>query len=248
MTGKNLHQDAHHGHDVKKTVLGKIESGEVRMHSQVYFVVRVLFLIAVVLFTLIISALLVSFIIFSIRESGRWFLLGYGTRGVLTFFILFPWLLLLLDLLLLILLEWLLKHFRFAYKKPLLYLFIGGVFLSLIGGFSIDASALHRNFLRETQAKRLPMLVPIYEHARRPSPGHDVFRGVITSIAGNNLTVQADDHDQDNDDGVRKVIVPPDLLPGETFKVGDEVFVAGNEMDGQIRSYGLTKMVSPDGD
>src|ERR1035437_3118258 len=82
--------------DIKSQVLEKIQTGKTNMRPHFYFVLKVVTVVVVAFLTLLASSLLVSFIIFSLITSGKLFLLGFGARGFLMFFLLFPWLLLII--------------------------------------------------------------------------------------------------------------------------------------------------------
>ena len=128
MDDKNTSQN----NSLKNKVLGKIQAGEIHMKSKSYFVLRVILTIFVVLLILIISGLIISFILFSLKTSGRLFLLDFGMRGVMGFAFGFPWLLLFVDIVLLVILDYMLKSFRFGYHSPVVYLFLGTFIFALV--------------------------------------------------------------------------------------------------------------------
>ena len=105
----------------KDAVLEKIRKGEVQMRPKAYFILKILLLIITILCILITSSLLISFIFFSIRISGKFFLLDFGVRGVLGFLVHFPWKILMVEVILIILLEWLLKNFKFGYRNSFIH-------------------------------------------------------------------------------------------------------------------------------
>ncbi len=234
----------HQHHDIKDSVLEKITKGEVHMRPKVYFVLKLLLLVFVALCTLVVSSYIISYIIFSIIISGRDSLLGFGSRGILAFFVTFPWPFLLADVLLLFFFEWLLQHFSFGYHRPFIYLLLVGALLSVGAGLFINSTSLNRTLMVQTQHQGLPVLGPFYEHVRRPTPGRDIFIGVVTDIQGDTCMVKADDHDTDRDDGMRTVIAPPNMYLEKFLNIGDTVFVAGDDVGGVIHAYGITK-ISP---
>lgn len=212
------------------------------MRSKAYFVLKLLLLITVGVLALLTSSLLISFIIFSVNVSGKMFLLGFGAHGISMFFLLFPWRILVIDVLLMFLLEWLIKRFQFGYRRPFIYLLSCVLAISIVAGLIINATPLHQILLRSTEERHLPVIGIFYEHLRRPTDGRDVVRGIVLTISGNSLTLQADDFDADHDDGIRKVIMPPPIQIPNFIKVGDRIFVAGDLQNDQIFAFGIRKI------
>src|SRR5580698_7616507 len=99
--------------EIETTLLEKIKANQVHMKSKSYFMVKAILFMVLLVLTLIMSALVLSYIIFSLSVSGHLFLLGYGAQGIGAFLTLFPWLLLIIDLLFIFLLDRFLRYFRF---------------------------------------------------------------------------------------------------------------------------------------
>ncbi|MFA5830040.1 MAG: hypothetical protein WC843_06155 [Candidatus Gracilibacteria bacterium] len=203
---------------------------------------KLILLITVGVLALLTSSVLISFIIFSVNVSGKMFLLGFGARGISMFFLLFPWKILVINVLLLFLLEWLIKRFQFGYRRPFIYLLSCALAISIVAGLIINATPLHQAILKSNEERHLPVIGSFYEHLRRPTDGRDVVRGVVITISGNSLTLQADDLDNDHDDGIRKVIMAPPIQIPNFIKIGDLIFVAGDLRDDQIFAFGIRKI------
>src|ERR1035437_5212484 len=109
--------------DIENNVLEKIRQGDIRMRPRIYFVARIVAVIFVAIFALVVSVFVLSFAFFSVHESGELFLLGFGSRGLLTFFSLFPWFTLIVAVGLLFLFELLSRLFIFNYRQPILKIF-----------------------------------------------------------------------------------------------------------------------------
>ena len=158
---------------LKDKILEKIESRELSMKPRYLFGLRLALMVLVALLVLVFSVFIFNFIFFSIRVSGHMALLSFGLRGVGAFVLNFPWGLLIIDVLLVVLLEKMLRHFRFAYRSPVLYLFFAILALAISAGLVIDRSSdvndrmLHRV---ESGERGLPFFAPIYRGARRPWP------------------------------------------------------------------------------
>jgi len=226
--------------DIKKSVLEKITRGEVHMRPRIYFIIKIISVIVVAALALFASALVVSFAFFSIHESGELFLLGFGARGLTTFLSLFPWGALIVAILLIVLLEWLLKHFRFTYRVPLLNMIFSGLFLVILIGLLITVTPFHAMLLDKADKGELPIVGELYESIHMPHEDQGEFRGVVMSMSSSTLTITHNDNDADADDGTRTVVVPANFDTSQV-KVGDRVYVAGDMASGTVSAYGVQR-------
>ncbi|MBA3732775.1 hypothetical protein H0W91_00130 [Patescibacteria group bacterium] len=222
--------------NLKDLVLRKIESGELSMKPKYYFVLKVSLLIFIAFVTFMLSALLVSYILFSLREGGQFFLIGFGTRGLYEFFMVFPWLLLGLDILLLLFLDWLLKSFRFGYNSPIIYLFSGSLLLITVLGSLINFTSFHDNMMRRAEGKNLPFAGGLYDGLRKSHDG--LFLGTIVAIEGNEFMITNSDNDPRFSETI-KVIATINADIQNRFSLGDKVFIAGDVVNGAIHAYGV---------
>lgn len=222
--------------EIQSKVLARVQSGNVRMRSRAYFLVRVIATGVVAFFALSTSAFILSFIMFSIHASGQQLLLGFGFQGILTFFLLFPWFHLALDLLLVLLLEWLVQGFRFGYRFSFVSLFVWVFIASAALGFLIGITPLHTMLLDEADQGR-PPLGGMYEHIRDPHHDLGIFRGTVIAAQNNVVVVDHYDGDHDPDDGSWTVRIPADTpLPQK----GDRVYIYGTSTsDHVIDAYGI---------
>lgn len=228
--------------NIQDTVMTKVRSGNVRVHSRAFFIARLVGTLVVAALAFVLSIFVVSFIFFSIHESGEQFLLGYGTAGVLTFLELFPWASLVLDIALLILLEWLLQGFKLGYRFSLLVIFIGIFGGSVLLGFLITLTPLHMILLGLADRGDLPLVGGVYESVHDSHAGHGVFNGVITSESGNQIVIVHQDKDHDGDDGVWNVTLPQGA---SSFQVGEQVYVFGELLNGVVVARGV-QLLHPD--
>jgi len=242
MDDKNTSQN----NSLKNKVLGKIQAGEIHMKSKSYFVFRIILIVSVVVLVLIVSAFLVSYILFSLKTSGRLFLLDFGMRGVVGFFTGFPWLLLLTDVVLLIILDYMLKNFRFGYHNPVIYLFLGTFILALVFGYVIELTPLHKTLLLKTEERSLPIMSGFYSGLKKSRSREGVFSGTVVIMNSEEFVLKHDDYDEDEDDKIIKVVAPRGFKLDSKLKSGDRVFVAGEIKDDEIEAYGIRKLEDDD--
>jgi hypothetical protein len=188
-----------------------------------------------------VSIALVSFIFFSLRIAGHESLLGFGPRGILAFIFIFPWPLLLLDVLLVLFLETLLRRFKFGYRSPVLYLLIVLIAIAGAAGIAIDRTTHVNDDLldRADHGGLPPPFGEVYEHVHAPVPrDHGIFRGVVQSISTSTFVMSHDDFDPDVD-GLYTVILPTQF-PTSMLSQGDRVYVAGDpEGSTTVRAFGI---------
>ncbi len=228
-------------HDLKDEVLHKIRTGDVHMKPKSYFALKIILLAFVAALVVIVAAWLVSFIIFSLNISERSTLLGFGWRGIQTFLWLFPWRLLLVEVILIALLGRLTRHFRFSYRSPMLYSLVGGMALSGILALVMNSGAVQEALLQQHHQSNLPLIGSMYERVERPERPDDrpeVIRGVIMNMEQNKLVVK----NADEETVLINVLLPESAFLGPAFMIGDEVFVAGDLVGDTLQAYGIKKV------
>lgn len=217
--------------EIQNKVLARIRGGTVHMHSRAYFVARVGAVAVLAVVALALSAFVLSFIIFSLSESGESFLLGFGKSGIVTFLTLFPWLTLGADIAILLVLQWLLQGFKFGYRVPLLGVFLAALVASGVLAALVGLTPVHQTLLDRADRGELPVVGSVYESIRESHADQGVFRGTVTSVQGNEIVISHDDQDDDEDDGTRTVILPEN---NETeFHEGDRAYIFGTD-DGEV--------------
>ena len=223
---------------IQERVLEKIRKGEVGMRPRLYFVAQVAAVAALALVTLALSIYVLSFILFSIHESGEQFLLGFGGRGLLTLAELFPWLTLLLVVALFVALEWLLRYFKFGYSFSMLRIFLSIAAVAVVGSAAVTLTPLHAFLLDRADRGALPVFGGIYESVYDSHQAQGVFRGVVSLISTSTFVCTHDDTDRDTDDGTWTILPPQDFNLG-SLSVGDRVYVAGELQNGTVQAYGI---------
>lgn len=233
-----------HEKNPKDAVLDQIRAGTLTMRPKFYFFLKALLVALVACVVLALSIFLASFIVFGMRLSGSDALLSFGSRGFIVFLQVFPWLLVLIDIGLLILLESLLRRFRFAYSRSVLYMLLA--LIVIVGSFSVVIEReghFHEGLFEHSRREGLPPpFQNFYEGAPKPPP-HDlgVYRGIVVSRDEDTFVITHDDFDHDEDDGTWTVLIP-EAFDETSIEIGDRFFVAGDEEEGIIRAYGIKEL------
>jgi hypothetical protein len=224
-------------------VLEKIRAQQVTMRPKLHFTLKSIATIVVALLTLLFSVAIGCFILFSIRTSYETSLLGFGPPGYLIFLQLFPWPLLVADIVCIVILEWMLRRFRFGYKSPLLYLLAAIIILTFLVSSVLDREHVSDHLLQGAHDQGVPLMGNLYDQGRRPpSPGSGVCPCVVTAINGDTLTMQ-----ENVPDGTTRqvTVILPDDQASSTIKVGDHLFIVGNYQDDALHAVAVHYM---DGD
>ena len=228
--------------DIKENVLTKIGHGDVRKRPRAYFMAQVIVVVAFLIVALGLLVFVLSFAIFSVHESGEQFLLGFGGRGILTFFALFPWVMAIIDVALFVLVEWLLRRFKFGYRIPVLRAVFGILVFAVLGGIIVSLTPFQATLLRMAKQNKLPFIGEWYESIYASHSDQGVFRGTVDSIQGNEFVISHDDNDRDADDGAWTVTAPAGF-DMSTIVVGERVYVAGAPVrQGVLQAYGIQQL------
>lgn len=227
-------------HNTIAEVFEKIKAQKISIHSKAFFRLKLFAFFVLLTAICFISILLCSFILFVIRVTGQSDFIGFGSQGVLLFFALFPWILFLLDILLIGLLGMLMRHTSFGYKIPGVYIVGMILVIIIVSGYIVDSKTrFHTHMLHRADKKQLPLLQSMYVNVRRAPPdGYGIYRGVIIEREGDTLYV-----DIDNVAGLgtsTSVMVNIANHPRAPYvELGDSVFISGKIEDGIVTNAKL---------
>lgn len=224
--------------NIQKKVLDAIHLKGIPMHSRAYFVLRTALVGIVSVLILAGSFFALSFVFFSVHESGERFLLEFSERGLVTLVALFPWKLFFLFVALLIALGLLIRHFTSAYRFPFLRVFLWALIIGITGSTLIGFTPLHPSLLSASDNDQLPILGPLYESLHDSHQEKGVYRGEITTITDTDFVISHADNDRDSDDGAW-IIVPPTGFDFSTLSLGKKVYAAGQLLHGIVYAYGI---------
>ncbi|MFZ2500918.1 MAG: hypothetical protein WAW90_02945, partial [Minisyncoccia bacterium] len=208
------------------------------MRSKPYFALRAFLIIVLAITVLVASLFALSFLFFTIHESGERFLLSFGRQGLMTFVELFPWIFLFIFLILVAALELLMRRHTLAYRLPILLIFWLLLAVGIVGSAFIEFTPIHPWLLSEADSNQLPILGPLYESIHDSRQEQGVYRGVVTSVTNSNFVISHDDGDRDSDDGTW-MIVPPNGFDLSSVSIGSKLYVAGNMTNGVVYAYGI---------
>lgn len=154
---------------IKSRILNTIEAGKVQMRPRWQFILRASLLLIGTILIVLSVVYLTSFIIFITKMTP-----GPGPdRGVIMYLTSLPWLMILVAIIFVIILELLVRRYSFAYRKPLLYTIIGIAIFTLVTGFIVAETPLHRHLMDRAEENHLPFGNQLYRgfDPRYPNDG-----------------------------------------------------------------------------
>ncbi|MBU3925378.1 hypothetical protein KJ854_05620 [Patescibacteria group bacterium] len=128
---------------IKESILSVIKSGQVKMRPRWHFVLKTALAAFGVIILVLTVLYLASFIIFVLRQTGVLFVPAFGLQGWFAFFTNLPIFLIGLLIVFIIVLELLVRHYAFAYRRPLLYSAVGIFILVFAGVMVIENTSFH---------------------------------------------------------------------------------------------------------
>lgn len=222
--------------EIKDSILeklkNKIEDQKIESRAKQYFVWKNIFSISLgVIFSLLIF-FFASLIFFFISHNNLLLFGRFGVRGWQSLFLAFPWWLLFLALVLILLLEVIFKKYQIIYRRPLVYSL--GIFLVLtfVCGSIIARTSWHDDLLEQARGRHLPVLGGMYRNFEEPSNLHV---GRLKEQAETIWAIQS------RDGKMQFVIISPETKfpQGNSFTVNDLLLIAGPIDDGQIEAWGV---------
>ncbi|MGE5298322.1 MAG: hypothetical protein ACM3KM_04110 [Acidobacteriaceae bacterium] len=215
-----------------KNILDKIKTGKVKMHSRAYFIGQSIAILSGIVLILLLAVLASSFLIFTLKATGRIFLPAYGIRGIRAFILIFPWITLLVIAGLVVIFEVLIR--RYDYRRPFIYS-VGIVLLILIAsGLALSFTPLHSDLYY--RAGSVPIAGQLYQHYGSEHL-ENLHRGIVSDVSGNQFKLTTKE-------GVYEVTAEPSVsLIG--ISDGDRVFVIGPEQGEQINAFGIKENFNP---
>jgi hypothetical protein len=221
---------------INEKVLNRIRSGDIKMRPKIYFILRLILLSLglLVLFSFIIY--LVSFIVFSLRSTGVWFLPKFGFPGIKILFSSLPWLLVLAAAILIIILEIFAKHLAFVYRRPIVYSLLGVIIAVFVMGFFINKTSLHSDLFLRAREGHLPAIGPFYRDFGSPRIPN-VHRGVVSEMTNNGFLMKTPRGE------ILTVIISSESLPLKIdVKEGDNVVALGERKGNTVQAFDVKKV------
>lgn len=221
-------------HNLKKNILSAIETGRAVMRPRWHFVLKAALIASGAILVGLTALYVVSLALFVLRETGVLFVPGFGFRGVVSFILAAPWLLLFITVPFIVILELLVRRYPFAYRKPVLLTTLGVAALTLAGSYAFEeVTEMHEQFSGYAEEGELPLVGGLYQRYEMLEL-EDIHRGVVTELHERGFSME-------NRRETLDVLVDGDtefsgdIRPEE----GDHVVVLGEREDDTVYAEGI---------
>lgn len=222
-------------------ILHTIQKHEVRMRPKWHFILNISLLVVGTILAGLSLLYLVSFIVFTLRQNGSWFMTGFGTQGWSALFVSLPWLLIVLALVFVLIVGLLVKKYSFAYGRPLIYSAFGIILFAGLGGFLIALTPLHSGLLFQAEEKNLPLAGGMYRQFCNKHPSNVTMGRVIEMIpSGFSLRNQEFEI-------LMVEVTPRTIMPQRGIHLEEVVVVLGDREGNIIKAYGVQPVGTPYG-
>ncbi|MGB0756988.1 MAG: hypothetical protein ACPGO5_00880 [Patescibacteria group bacterium] len=226
---------------MKHTIESAIQDGSVRMKSKGYFVARSVAL-GIGLFILAAAIVyIVSFGMFVMYIRGGGELFAFGFPGMFSFIKSFPYILLGLAILLILIFELILKKQTISYRKPMILSVAVVVCLTLVVGFGFTKLPVHEYlYSRSISDTPTPLIGPIYK-SFGDAPLDGVTPGVCLEVLESGFAMKT----LDGEVVTVNMFETTRLSQKSPLVEGAQVMVLGELKDGVIDAHGV-KVVPED--
>ena len=229
---------------IKDKILAAIDTGKVKMRPRWHFILQTSLIIVGVALISLTLLFLISFIIFSLRNTGVWFAPSFGYRGIGVFLTSLPWLLIVLTVIFVVLLEILVKKYSFAYRQPLLYSALALVLIVTIGGVAIAQTPFHRGVMRQTFERHLPVAETFYRGGGGMTGLGLMHAGSIEEITANGFILSSR-----RGEDLNIITSPKTQFPaGYDLIEGDLIVVMGERSDDTVQAFGVREIEAMPGE
>ena len=181
----------------------------------------------------IVASICISIIIFSLRFSGAWYVAGFGSNSLLPLIMVFPWVWLLATAATILGIDYLMRRFRFVYRKNILFV-SGLVSVVILGiGLGLERSRVHDKMVQGN--KRMRHMSPLYGDVDA-FPKQGILVGRVVEIGSDTAVLET------RSDKELTIEIPPHALAQfGTFSIGDVIVTVGRWEGGTYSAIGVRK-------
>ncbi len=222
---------------IEENILATIKCGRLKMRPRWHFALKAM-LVALGGVILALTVLyLASFIIFALKQTGVLFMPAFGMQGWLAFFTHLPVFLIFLLIIFIVILELMVRHYAFAYRRPLLYSAMGILVLAIAGVYILEKASFHKSIFKQTEKENGSFTGMMYrEYGRQRFI--DVHRGYIMEINQRGFLMN-----NQREEILTIIVTRRTRLPyGADFSNGDMVVVFGHRNNDAIQAVGIQEV------
>jgi hypothetical protein len=236
-----MSDDTRHMKDIptiRQGVMDVIKKRGVQMRPRWHFVLTSMLASLGIFIVLLALLYIISLSLFLLHDSGAWSAASFGGRGWFSLLRSVPWLLIAFSIVFIVILEVLVRRYRFVYSRPLLLSVVAILLVVCLGGFILASTSFHRQMELEAYHHQLAgPLALVYSAPFRMPPPPDVYHGSILATSSEGFVMN-----DENGAGTTTVIITArtHLPDGEDFSLGSYVVVIGDTVStGTVQAFGM---------
>lgn len=218
---------------LSENIFAAIKNGAVEMRPKWHFILNIALLITGTVLAILTLIFIASFIFFSLRQNGSWFVSDFGVKGWEAFIFSLPWILLIVAGIFIIIVNVLVKKYSFSYGRPLLYSALGIIGFTGLIGFLISLTPFHSSLLIEAENEHLPIAGTIYRQYGHRNLGN-IITGRIIGQNANSFGLYSQDREI-----LTIIITPYTVVPRSGINVSEVVVVLGEREGNIVEALGI---------
>ena len=220
---------------LKRTVIANIKKGKARMKPKSHFVIHGALFGVGMFAALILTALITSSMILSMRANGIHLLPGFGKEGWATLMGTFPWLLTAFALILLLLAHKLVTQYSFAYRQPVILSLAGVMFITGLTAIAVDQASMKTHLHADAQMGKGP-IAPVYKTLVKQH-SKPVYFGNITATTTNGFVILSQEGE------ILEIFIMPktQIIPQDAVQIESWVVVGGRRDGDIVHAFGVKR-------
>lgn len=222
---------------IEESILAIIKCGRLKMRPRWHFVLKATLAALGGIILALTVLYLASFIIFALRQTGVLFVPVFGWQGWYAFFTHLPIFLITLLIIFIIVLELLVRHYAFVYRRPIFYSVLGISILVFAGALAVANSPFHGGVSKYADDNKDTIIGKFYGDYGRQRFA-DVQRGIIKETINNGFLMI-----NRRDEVLTIIVTRRTRLPlGADFANGDIVVVFGPRNNDMVQAVGIQEV------
>jgi len=218
----------------KDEIIKKINSQEIQMKPKFHFILTTILYIGGLIFGALCLVYLISFLIYFFNIQSLEQTRNFGLYGLKIFLYSLPWFIMLLAGILFVILQILVRHFSFGYKKSILYTVGAIVILITSTSIAIAKTSFHDNLQNTALKRQVPIMQQFY---KRYEQVENMHRGIARDIQREQFIL--DEITFEHKSNIIKILERTRVKPGLKIQEGDIVIVIGEAKNSEILAEGI---------
>ncbi|MCL5774808.1 MAG: hypothetical protein M1333_01185 [Patescibacteria group bacterium] len=222
---------------ITHNVLEQIKSGQVKMHSRAYFILRTCLSAGLVFLAAVFTWFFFSLMFFVIQRHNAMYLPLFGLTGVKALLVSFPWFVLALGVVLFVVFDMFLNNYSLAYRRPAAYTVLGVIVFLLCGVGVVHATGLNSRLHDFLKSENFPVLTRLYEFSENGFE-KTLLLGRVEEVDDDGFVLMTSQGKQ----AILKTGADTKYSNGRTLQKGETLIVGAKQNGDRYDAYGVRKV------